>query len=84
MAPVAPNGWISVDLGWIWVGYIQDGLLGPFGPTEIAPGGGAGRKSEIAQKLHKTESQFFWESISFCSFVVQKRANGSFGARSEV
>ena len=39
MAPVAPNGWISVDLGWIWVGYIQDGLLGPFGPTKIVPGG---------------------------------------------
>ena len=39
MAPVAPNGWISVDLGWIWVGYIQDGLLGPFVPTEIDPGG---------------------------------------------
>ena len=38
MAPVAPNGWISVDLGWIWVGYIQDGPLGPFGPTEIALG----------------------------------------------
>ena len=36
---MAPNGWISVDLGWIWVGYIQDGPLGPFGPTEIAPGG---------------------------------------------
>ena len=39
MAPVAPNAWISVDIGWIWVGYIQDGLLGPFGPTKIAPGG---------------------------------------------
>ena len=34
---MAPNGWISVDIGWIWVGYIQDGPLGPFGPTEIAP-----------------------------------------------
>ena len=39
MAPVSPNGWISVDLGWIWVGYIQDGPLGPFGPIGIAPGG---------------------------------------------
>ena len=39
MAPVAPNGWISVDLGWIWVGYVQYGLFGSFGPTEIAPGG---------------------------------------------
>ena len=28
-----------MDLGWIWVGYIQDGPLGPFGPTGIAPGG---------------------------------------------
>ena len=36
---MAPNGWVSVDLGWIWVGYIQDGLFGPFGPTEIVPGG---------------------------------------------
>ena len=35
MALVAPNGWISVDLGWIFVGYIQDGLSVPFGPTEI-------------------------------------------------
>ena len=34
---VAPNGWISVCLGLIWAGYIQDGLV-PFGPTEIAPG----------------------------------------------
>ena len=32
---MAPNGWISVDLGWIFVGYIQDGLSVPFGPTEI-------------------------------------------------
>ena len=23
------NGWISKDLGWIWVCYIQDGLLEP-------------------------------------------------------
>ena len=37
-ALVAPNGLISVDLGWIWVGYIQDGLLAPFGPTKIAIG----------------------------------------------
>ena len=34
---MAPNGWISVCLGLIWAGYIQDGLV-PFGPTEIAPG----------------------------------------------
>ena len=38
MAHVAPNGWISMDLGWIWAGYIQGGLLVPFGPTKIAPG----------------------------------------------
>ena len=25
MAHVAPNGWISMDLDWIWTGYIQDG-----------------------------------------------------------
>ena len=35
MALVAPNGWISVDLGWNLVGYFQDGLSVPFGPTEI-------------------------------------------------
>ena len=39
IALVAPNGWISMDLGWIWAGYIQGGLLVPFGPTKIAPGG---------------------------------------------
>ena len=38
MALVAPNGWISMDLGWIWAGYIQGGLLVPFGPTKIGPG----------------------------------------------
>ena len=49
MAHVAPNGWISMDLGWIWAGYIQGGLLVPFGSTKIVPGG-----SEIAQKCHKS------------------------------
>ena len=52
-ALVAPNGLISVDLGWIWVGYIQDGLLAPFGPTKIAIGGPWGG-SGIAQKCHKS------------------------------
>ena len=28
-----------MDFGWIWMGYIQDGLLVTFGPTEIAIGG---------------------------------------------
>ena len=27
LAMVAPNGWISMDLDWIWAGYIQDGLF---------------------------------------------------------
>ena len=40
VAPVAPNGWISVDIGWNLVGYIQNGLKVPFGPTKIAPRGG--------------------------------------------
>ena len=31
-----------LDLGWIWVGYIQDGLLVPLGPTKIDPGGPGG------------------------------------------
>ena len=34
--------WLLVELvalnGWIWVGYIQDGLLVPFGPIKIVPG----------------------------------------------
>ena len=33
---MAPNGWISMDLGWIWVEYIQSGLLVTFGPIEIS------------------------------------------------
>merc|ERR1712218_396072 len=52
VAPVSPNGWISVDLGWIWVGYIQDGSLGPFGPTKIALG--ASREVRNGPKCHKT------------------------------
>ena len=27
LAMMAPNGWISMDLDWIWAGYIQDGLF---------------------------------------------------------
>ena len=38
------KGWITVDLGWIWAGYIQDGLLVPFGPTKIAPGSAWGAR----------------------------------------
>ena len=46
------NGWISMDIGWIWLGYIQDVPLGPFGPIGIAPGGLHGG-SEMAKKCHK-------------------------------
>ena len=48
---MAPNGWISVDLGWIWVGYIQDGLK--FGPTEIAPGGLQGGQKSGGSQWHQ-------------------------------
>ena len=56
---MAPNGWISVDLGWIWVGYIQGGLLVTFGPTEISKlpsgcsgvGGGGGGGVRISLKM---------------------------------
>ena len=45
------NGWISMDIGWIWVGYIQDGLLVPFGPSVIAIRGSWGL--EMALKCYK-------------------------------
>ena len=35
---MAPNGWISVDLGWIWAGYIQDGLLVQMVSPKLYPG----------------------------------------------
>ena len=40
--------WLLVELvalnGWIWVGYIQDGLLVPFGPSVIAIRGSWGAR----------------------------------------
>ena len=45
------NGWISMDIGWIWLGYIQDVLLVPFGPSVLPSGGPGGL--EMALKCHK-------------------------------
>ena len=38
------NGWISMDIDWIWLGYIQEGLLVPFGPSIIASRGSWGAR----------------------------------------
>ena len=39
------NVWISMDIGWVWLGYIQDGLLVPFGPSVIAIRGSWGARN---------------------------------------
>ena len=53
-----------MDIGWIWVGYIQDGLLGPFGPTKIVPGGLKG-----GQKWPK--------NVITCAFMAISDSGGS-------
>ena len=66
MALVAPNGWISMDLGWIWVGYIQGGLLVTFVPTEISklPSGCSGVWGGAAKKHWRLSVSGFISEVS--------------------